>query len=299
MVTRLEATPFTTIPEELHYQGEPTEWTKAVRPGKRIHSFLEGPTLDRNGNLYVTDTPHGRIFRVNAAGEWETAFEYDGQPNGLAIHRDGRLFVADYQRGIVEIDSPSGRVSSVCDGYQGKPFAGCSDLVFKSNGELYFTDAGHSSLQDPSGCVYRLPVGGDVDLMVSGVPYPNGLVFNPDESELFVAATRANAVWKFAPETAGPMMMGLYLQLSGGLGPDGLAVDIGGRLAVAHARNGIVWIIDEYGEPAYRITTAGKSVTNVAYGGIDNKTLFITEADNGSILQVELDTPGQPLFSHQ
>lgn len=299
MVTELEAVLFTRIPEKLHYLGEPTEWTQSVRPGRRIHSFLEGPSFDRNGNLYVADTPHGRIFRISPAGEWETAVEYDGQPNGLALNRNGRLVVADYRLGIVEIDVSSGRVSSVCDGYQGRPFAGCSDLVFKSNGDLYFTDAGHTSLQDPSGCVYRRSVAGSVDLVVSGVPYPNGLVFSPGESEIFLAATRANAVWKFAPEAPGAMMVGLYLQLSGGLGPDGLAVDIAGRLAVAHARNGIVWIIDGSGEPIYRIKTAGNSVTNVAYGGTDNKTLYITEADDGSILQVELDIPGQRLFSHQ
>lgn len=298
MVETLEAFPFTTIPEDLHYRGEPTEWTKVVRPGKRIHSFLEGPSFDRDGNLYATDTPHGRIFRINTAGDWEVALEYDGEPNGVAIHRDGRLFVADSRRGIVEIDPSSGRVSFVCDGYDGKPFAGCSDLAFKSNGDLFFTDAGHSSLQEPSGRVFRRSADGDVGLVVTGVAYPNGVAWGPGEADLFVAATRANAVWKCSPDAPGPAMVGLFVQLSGGLGPDGLAVDTAGRLAVAHARNGIVWVIDPSGEPAYRIETPGKSVTNVAYGGVDNKTLYITEADHGSILQVELDTPGQTLFSH-
>jgi gluconolactonase len=93
--------------------------------------------------------------------------------------------------------------------------------------------------------------------------------------------------------------VGTFLQLSGGLGPDGLAVDAAGRLAVAHARNGIVWVIDGTGEPVYKITTPGKSVTNVAYGGEDNKSLYITEADDGAIHRVELDTPGLVLFSHQ
>jgi gluconolactonase len=299
MVERLEATTFTTLPEELHYRGEPTAWSKAVRPGKRIHSFLEGPSFDRNGNLYVSDTPHGRIFRVDSEGHWHTALDYDGQPNGLAIHRDGRLFVADFERGILELDPVTGALSPACNGYQGEPFAGCSDLVFKSNGDLYFTDAGHSSLQHPTGCVYRRSADGRVDLMVSGVPYPNGVAWDPSESELFVAATRANAVWKFAPEAPGARMVGTFLQLSGGLGPDGLAVDAAGRLAVAHARNGIVWVIDGTGEPVYKITTPGKSVTNVAYGGGDNKSLYITEADDGAIHKVELDTPGLVLFSHQ
>ena len=296
MVQELEATVFTTLPEELHYRGAPTAWAQAVRPGKRMHSFLEGPSFDRDGNLYVTDVPHGRIFRVNSAGEWDTALEYDGQPNGLAIHRDGRLFVADHQLGLVVIDPVSGDLSLLCENHT---FRGCSDLVFRSNGDLYFTDAGTTSLSDPSGRVYRWSEGG-LETVLTGIPYPNGLVFDEDESQLLLAVTRGNCVWKFAANTSGSnVMAGLFIQLSGGLGPDGLALDVDGRLAVAHARHGTVWIFDRDGEPVYRIRTAGKSVTNVAYGGTDNKTLYITEADNGSILQVELDTPGQLLFSHQ
>lgn len=298
MVQELDATVFTTIPEDLHYRGEPTAWAQAVRPGKRIHSFLEGPSFDRDGNLYVTDVPHGRIFRINRAGEWDTAVEYDGQPNGLAIHRDGRLFVADHQRGLVAIDPVSGNLNFLCEH---ETFRGCSDLVFRSNGDLYFTDAGTTSLNDPSGRVYRWSEG-KLDTVLTSVPYPNGIVFDKDESQLLLAVTRGNCVWKFAPDTpdmlASNVMVGLFIQLSGGLGPDGLALDVDGRLAVAHARNGTVWIFDADGDPVYRIRTAGKSVTNVAYGGAGNKTLYITEADNGSILQVELDTPGQLLFSH-
>lgn len=292
MAEELEASVFTKLPEELYYRGEPTEWSKTVRPGKRIHSFLEGPSFDRDGNLYVSDTPHGRIFRIDPDGKWETAVDYDGQPNGLAIHRDGRLFVADYERGILAIDPESGDVSALTS----ETFLGCSDLVFQSNGDLYFTDAGHTSLRDPSGRVYRLSADGKLEMLFSGVPFPNGIVFDPTEAEVYVAATRANAVWKFAPDAR---MVGSFLQLSGGLGPDGLAVDVDGRLAIAHARNGIAWIVAPDGELVCKIHTPGKSVTSVAYGGADNKTLFITEADQGSILQVDLETPGQPLYSHQ
>ena len=80
MVQELEASEFTRLPEELHYRGEPTEWSKTVRPGKRLHSFLEGPSFDRDGNLYVSDTPHGRIFRIDSGGGWDIAAVYEGQP---------------------------------------------------------------------------------------------------------------------------------------------------------------------------------------------------------------------------
>ncbi|MBB5696610.1 SMP-30/gluconolactonase/LRE family protein, partial [Roseomonas pecuniae] len=70
--------------------------------------FLEGPSFDRQGRLYVTDIPFGRVFRISPEGEWEQVAEYDGWPNGLKIHRDGRIFITDYKRGIMLLDPESG-----------------------------------------------------------------------------------------------------------------------------------------------------------------------------------------------
>jgi gluconolactonase len=89
--------------------------------------------------------------------------------------------------------------------------------------------------------------------------------------------------------------------MSGGWGgPDGLALDSEGRLAIAHVGMGSVWVVDRLGEPVYRVRTcADLHTTNVAFGGPEGKTLFITESGSGSILKAELDVPGKPMFSHQ
>ena len=79
-----------------------TEWGDANKPGEAIASFLEGPSFDRAGNLYVTDIPFGRIFRISPKLEWTLVAEYDGWPNGIAIHRDGTLWIADYRRGLLQ-----------------------------------------------------------------------------------------------------------------------------------------------------------------------------------------------------
>lgn len=64
--------------------------------------FLEGPTTDTNGNLFVVDVGQGRILRCRIeSGEWELVIDYDGEPNGLTLDREGRLLVADYKNGIV------------------------------------------------------------------------------------------------------------------------------------------------------------------------------------------------------
>ena len=92
----------------------------------------------------------------------------------------------------------------------------------------------------------------------------------------------------------------MFLQLSGGLaGPDGMAMDEAGNLFVAHSGLGTVWMFDRLGEPIARVRScAGIRTTNVAFGGPDRKSLFITESEEGVILRAELATAGRPMYSH-
>ena len=86
----LEADLFTSLPPSLRLTDRDSGW--AFGKSGRLHSFFEGPAYDRQGLLYVTDIPYGRIFRVDSIGQFELFAEYDGWPNGLAFHKDGRLF---------------------------------------------------------------------------------------------------------------------------------------------------------------------------------------------------------------
>jgi gluconolactonase len=297
----IETQVFTRLPEHLHYRGEPNEWVRATRPGQRLHSFLEGPAFDRDGHLYCCDVPHGRIFRIAPDGAWSVAIEYDGEPNGLKIHRDGRVFIADHHKGILAFDPRTSRVEKIVTRVGLDSFRGCNDLFFGADGDLYFTDPGRSSLSDPTGRVYRYTSAGRLELLLDNVPYPNGLVLNLEETQLMIAATRANCIWRcVANSETHPPMTGLFVQLSGGLaGPDGLALDAEGNLAIAHAQHGTVWLFSRFGEPLARIRScAGRAITNVAYGGPDRRTLYITEAETGSILTAQLEVPGKPMFSH-
>ncbi len=290
----------TRVPDRLRLPNRQTDWTRA-RPQYKVDSFLEGPCFDRNGNLYVVNIAFGQIFRITPDCEWSIA-EYDGEPNGLAIHRDGRIFVADSKRGIVVVDASTGGVEPLVCEYLGKPFKGCNDLVFARNGDLYFTDQGQTGLNDPTGRLFRYTTAGRLECLLDNVPSPNGLVLSPDESMLFLAVTRGNCVWRvpFMPDGT-VNRVGLYVQLSGSHGgPDGMAIDAAGALCVAHVYMGCVWVFDTWGEPLYRIRscTGGRKVTNVAYGGPGNRSLFITEADTGVILRADLETEGMTLFSH-
>jgi gluconolactonase len=98
----LRAELFTALPEALHWRGAPSFWALNRGHGTGpVHSFLEGPSFDRDGHLWCTDIPHGRIFRIAPDGAWDLVTQYDGEPNGLKIHRDGRIFLADRANGIM------------------------------------------------------------------------------------------------------------------------------------------------------------------------------------------------------
>ena len=245
---------FARVPDKLHC-SRPSAWV-AARQYDKLGSFLEGPSFDRAGNLYCTDIPYGRIFRVSPQGVFEVVAEYDGEPNGLKIHKDGRIFITDYRRGLMVLDPASGKIEPFLSRRHSESFKGLNDLFFASNGDLYFTDQGQTGLHDPTGRVYRLSTDGRLDCLINTVPSPNGLVMNPEENVLYIAVTRGNCIWR------GPLMkdgsltkVGVFFQLYGPSGPDGLAMDSEGNLAVAHARSGNVLLFSKKGVPLLRVET--------------------------------------------
>jgi gluconolactonase len=296
----VETTIFTRLPDRFR-RARRSAWADTNRMGKEIDSFLEGPSFDRDGRLYVTDIPFGRIFRISPDGEWEQVAEYDGWPNGLKIHKDGRIFITDYKHGLMQLDPDSGTVTSFLDTVGGEGFKGVNDLVFSPSGEIYFTDQGQTGLQDATGRVYRLAPDGWLTCLVNTVPSPNGIVFDPSMNHLLIAVTRAQQIWRIPLHNNGVFgKVGVFSQLHGGLGgPDGLALDEESCLYIAHTGFGSIWRLSRVAEPLLRITScAGLSTTNLAFGGPDRKSLYITESETGSILRADVPVPGLALYSH-
>jgi gluconolactonase len=297
---RLETTIFASVPDRFRKKRR-TVWGDINKGGEAVDSFLEGPSFDREGHLWVVDIAHGRIFRIAPDGkEWALMAEYDGEPNGLKITKDGRIVIADYKNGIMQLDPATGAVTPLLDRRRLERFKGVNDLFFAGNGDMYFTDQGQTGLQDPTGRVYRWR-NGQLDMLIGTVPSPNGLVTNLAETILYVAVTRDNSVWRLPlmPD-GGVSKVGVFVRLSGGTaGPDGMALDAAGNLFVAHCGMGCVWVFSPLGEPLYRIVSCtGIMTTNVAFGGPENRSLFITESDTGTILRAELPTPGRTMQSH-
>jgi gluconolactonase len=261
--------------------------------------FLEGPSFDREGNLYVVDIPYSRIFKISPEAEWTLVCEYDGEPNGLKVHKDGRIVVADRKQGLMQLDAQSGRIETLISGSSKERFKGLNDLVFASNGDLYFTDQGQTGLHDPTGRVYRFSASGKLDCLIDTVPSPNGIVLSPKEKALYVAVTRTNSIWVMPfDEEDKVSKAGIFVQLPSA-GPDGLAMDEKGNLVVAHPSTGLVWVYDRKGVPVYQIQSCkGVMTVNIAYGGKDNKTLYILESKSGSILTARMPVAGKRMYSH-
>src|SRR3984957_5105870 len=294
----IETRIFATLPEELRLRNRANELSKFVEG--EFDSFLEGPSFDLSGNLYCVDLVYGRIFCVDTDGKFPVVEEYDGEPNGLKIHRDGRLFVADRRHGIIVINPATKRIQHILERYDLEPFKGPNDLVFSPAGDLYFTDQGMSDLVNATGRVFRLRADGRLDLLLDKLPSPYGIALDPSGRALYVALTRANSIVKVPVIPDGRLSRVLnFIQLSGGGGPDGIAVDSEGGLAVAHPLLGAVGLFDRRGQPTLRVNLCrGLLGTNVAFGGPDGRRLYVTEAETGTIQVADVPINGGTMFSH-
>ncbi len=279
----IQATVLTEMPAQFRLPKE-NDWAKINKPGQTIDSFIEGPVFDAQGNLYITDIPYGRIFKITPDLKWELVVQYFGWPNGLAIDDQGMLWVADHKLGLLKID-PRNPKAEVVLGDGSVSFLGLNDLIFDSKKNLYFTDQGQTGLHDPSGSVYCREPSGKLHQILNNVPSPNGLVFDKAERFLFVAATRSNNVWRmpiFENKTTGKV--GAFQTFFGASGPDGLAMDENENLYVAHASLGGVFKLNKRGElVAYIKTPVGHTVTNLCFTP-DGQSIVMTESSTGSVL---------------
>lgn len=291
---------FTTLPDR-YRQSKRSDWADANQSGRAIDSFLEGPVFDETGNLYVTDIPNGRVFRIDPKGEWDLVAQWDGEPNGMKFISANELLVTDYRNGLMRVNVHSGSVQPFLTRRNSESFKGVNDLTFDSQGNLYFTDQGQTGLHDPTGRVYRLTTAGQLNLLLANVPSPNGIVLSIDEKFLFVAATRGNCVWRMPLLADGSIAKaGQFFTSYGPSGPDGLAMDKSGRLLVANPGLGCVWVLNRFAEPEQVLCgPKGNSITNLAFGGTARKTVYCTDSSAGNILCTTLAIPGARVTTEQ
>jgi gluconolactonase len=199
------------------------------------------------------------------------------------------------------LDAKAGKVEPFLETAFSEGFKGLNDLHFADNGDLYFTDQGQSGIADPTGRVWRLRMegknAGELQRLVSNAPSPNGITLNTKNTQVYVAITRSQQIWRLPIMEGGtPSKTGVAIQLSGGhAGPDGIEMDAEDGLVVCHLGVG-VWRFDANCLPTHLVHAGGahRLMTNIAFQG---KTLYITDSLNGEILAAEMPVAGKKLFS--
>lgn len=288
--TRHQLRVHTKVPETLAVTGRVSAWARAERGTDAPLCFLEGPVVDGQGGVYVVDIAWGRILHISTTSEVTVVTEYDGEPNGLARYGNDGLIVADYRRGIVVVDglhSGTARLRFLMPRRGVESFRGLNDLVVASDGTVYLTDQGETGLHDPSGRLYRMCPDGRLETVLDNIPSPNGLVLDEANDTIYLAVTRDNAVWRVPLGPHGARKVGRFVQLSGGIGPDGLAQGPDGTLLVAHLGMGVVWVFDDRGVPLLALEApSGRATTNVAVD--DNGRVYVTESDTSTVLTADL-----------
>ena len=290
-----------------------------VPPNPKIHKlaegflFTEGPVWVRDGSYLLFSDPNNNtiykytsdgqlsIFREKSGYTGADIAEY-GQPgsNGLTLDRDGRLTINEHGNHRVSRLEKSGEVTILADRYQDRRLNSPNDLVYRSDGRLYFTDPpfGLPKFFDdprkelPYSGVFSLR-NGTLQLITTDLAGPNGIAFSPDEKYLYVTNwdPKKKVVMRYEANADGTLSNGrIFFDMTSAPGEDaldGLKVDQKGNLYVSGP--GGLWIISPEGKHLGTIK-APKQPHNMAWGDEDGKTLYMTA--ESALYRIKLNIPG-------
>jgi len=249
--------------------------------------------------LYVVDLHAGCVARIHDGTVCRFLYT-GGQPNGLAVHRTGELFVADSGLAAILKIGPGEAIEVVASRSGEVPFLGPNDLVFDHSGRLYFTDPGPAFPSSPVGRVFCIDLDGSVHMLADRLAFPNGIALGPDEQRLFVAETQTGRILVFERNDRGGVSgPAVFAHVGGTVGPDGLAVDQAGNIYAAIFGDGVIRVVAPNGAITGELPAGGRKPTNVAFGGPGRRTLVVTEAETGSVYAERVAVPGLRLYGDQ
>jgi gluconolactonase len=269
--------------------------------------FLEGPAPDAAGNVFFSDMAGNRILKMDPKGN-VTVFRADsGRTNGNCFDAMGRLISCEGseqgpgRRRMVRTDMKTGEVTVLTDKFDGKRFNSPNDVCVDLQGRIWFTDprysADRSDLEMDVEGVYRIDPDGKVTRVLTqkDVDRPNGIAVTPDARTLYVIDSHPKVggnrkIWAFAIQPDGSLKdRRLVYDFGKARGGDGMKLDVNGNLWVAAGINfprgnageslevpAGVYVISPEGKLLGRIPIPEDLITNLAFGGPDGKTLYVT-----------------------
>jgi gluconolactonase len=281
-------------------------------------AFPEGPIVCEDGSVLVVEVSAGRISRVMPDGRTLPLAEPGGGPNGLAIGPDGLLYCcnnggfdfskttqghplpsADYNGGSIQQINPStGKVETILSAYDGRTFGGPNDIVFAADGSFWFTDFGKWTEDGMRhGGLYHAALNGEYLRQVSFGLCLNGVGLSPDGSTVYAAASFERWILAFAAGGDNGRQQGsVVANFSGRQFLDSMAIEASGVIAVGCVmeRPGIGRVQPSTGEVEL-VTTPDAMPTNIAFGGADMRTAYITFSARGLLAKCRWPAEGQRL----
>lgn len=272
-------------------------------------TFLEGPVwLADQGSLLVSDmdpaagpqrVQPSKILRYAPGSAAVQTAIADAGSNGLALSPDGRSIVAATHdnRSISRYQLADLSRETIATDYLGAAFNSPNDVTVRSDGVIYFTDPDfqrgkRADAMNGRTSVFRIS-GGTVSLVDDGLREPNGIALSPDGGTLYVGAYGENKIYSYPVSADGST--GARTQFASVGGPDGVTIDCAGNVYWASGADGRVHVFTPAGVQLGTIAS-GSGTTNVAFGGADRQTLFITSGRTGNsgLYSVHLGVPGYP-----
>jgi len=280
-------------------------------------AFTEGPTVDREGNVYFTDIINQRIMKLSTDGVLSTYRENSNVANGLLIDPQGRLIACEgsaFERPGVKLtgdprvtrtDLKTGKVEVLADSYEGKPLIGPNDVTIDGRGRLYFTELNGAA-------VYRIDAPGKLARILAApeIQRPNGIQISPDDRKLYLieanqAQGGARMIRSYDLQPDGTVRnMRVHYTFSPGRSADGMSIDTQGNLYASAGLNQLrgtsetldtkagVYVISPQGKLLKFIPITEDLITNNAFGGPDMKTLDVTAGKN--LYKVRTEIAGLP-----
>jgi len=281
-------------------------------------AFTEGPTVHADGTVYFTDLRgDGRIMKMTPNGTVSTFREPSYRANGLILDDRWRLLACEGGNGrdmlprITRTDLETGAIQVVADQFEGKQFHQPNDLTIDNQGRIYFTDRpGPNITPEQTGVhgVYRIDPDGTVERILTEpeIERPNGIVISPDDKILYLIETAqqeggARLIRAYDLDEDGTVdNMRIFHDFYPGRSGDGMTIDSEGNLYVAAGLNQLrgtsetldtiagVHIFSPAGELLEHIPINEDTITNVAFGGNDLKTLYVTSGKTLFRVQTEV-----------